>query len=84
MRLDSILFGETQSRIVLSIQPEHLPQLQEMARLVDVPLSVLGTVGGERLALTDDRTGVPEPIFEAPLSELEWAYRGAIGRIMSQ
>jgi len=84
MRLDSILFGETQSRIVLSIQPENLPQIQEMARLINVPISVMGTVGGERLTISDDRTGVPTPLLEAQISEMEWAYRGAIGRIMSQ
>jgi phosphoribosylformylglycinamidine synthase len=82
-RLDSVLFGETQSRIVVTTQPEHLPRLQELAQAAGVPLSYLGLVGGERLRLADNRAGLLRPIVDAPLSQLEWAYRGAIARLMS-
>ena len=43
-RLDSLLFGESQSRIVLSLSPERLPELEMLAAERDVPLAVLGTV----------------------------------------
>jgi phosphoribosylformylglycinamidine synthase len=82
-RLDSVLFGETQSRIAVTTQPEHLPRLQELAQAAGVPLSYLGLVGGERLRLSDNRAGLLRSIVDAPLSELEWAYRGAIARLMS-
>ncbi|HEX8236490.1 MAG TPA: phosphoribosylformylglycinamidine synthase subunit PurL [Abditibacteriaceae bacterium] len=82
-RLDAVLFGETQSRIVLSTQPEHLPRLQELARAAGVPLSYLGLVGGERLIISDNRAASLRPIVEAPLNELSDAYRGAIARLMS-
>jgi phosphoribosylformylglycinamidine synthase len=82
-RLDAVLFGETQSRIVISTQPEHLPRLQELARAAGVPLSYLGLVGGERLMISDNRAAALRPIVEAPLSTLSDAYRGAIGRLMS-
>jgi phosphoribosylformylglycinamidine synthase len=82
-RLDAVLFGETQSRIILSTQTEHLPRLQELARSAGVPLSYLGLVGGERLLISDNRAGMPRPIVEAPLDELTTAYRGAIARLMS-
>ncbi len=50
-RRDSLLFGESQSRIVLSLAPERLPDLERLAAERGVPLAVLGTVGGERLRL---------------------------------
>jgi phosphoribosylformylglycinamidine synthase len=82
-RLDAVLFGETQSRIVLSTQPEHLTRLQELARAAGVPLSYLGLVGGGRLTIADSRAGALRPIIEAPLAELSAAYRGAIPQLMS-
>ena len=84
IRLDALLFGETQSRIVLSIGPEHLPRLQEMAQHAGVPLSYLGTVGGDRLVIRDTRGGLFQPLLEAPLTELEWVYRSAIPQLMNQ
>jgi phosphoribosylformylglycinamidine synthase II len=83
IRLDAVLFGETQSRIVLSIQPENLPLLQDMARTAGVPLSYLGTVGGDTLTIADDRAAALRPLISAPLMGLSFAYRGAIQRLMS-
>ena len=80
--MDSLLFGETQSRIVLSLAPENLPRLQEMAQVAGVPLAVLGTVGGEKLTIADNRRGVLQPILEFGVEELSSAYRGAIARLM--
>ncbi|MDQ3814140.1 MAG: phosphoribosylformylglycinamidine synthase subunit PurL [Armatimonadota bacterium] len=84
IRLDALLFGETQSRVLLSVGPEHLPRLQEMAQHAGVSLSYLGTVGGEKLVIRDNRGGIFRPLFEAPLNELEWVYRGAIPHLMNQ
>jgi phosphoribosylformylglycinamidine synthase len=82
-RLDSLLFGETQSRVVISAPRENLQKLQEMAHTAGVPLSFLGTVGGEKLNVGDNRTGVLTHLFDYTVEELASAYRGAIGRIMS-
>jgi phosphoribosylformylglycinamidine synthase len=81
-RLDAVLFGETQSRIVVSIQPESLPQLHTMARELHVPLSVLGTVGGDRLSINDLRSNVAQSLVDVELPVLSVAYRGAIARLM--
>jgi len=83
IRLDSLLFGESQSRIVVSIAREHLETLQTMARRVGVPTSFLGTAGGDRFTLSDVRGGVV-PLVNLSLLEMTDAYRGAIGRIMSK
>ena len=83
-RLDAVLWGESQSRIVVSCTRENLPELQRMAKIARVPLSQLGTVGGEKFIIGDNRAGVLNPLFSLPVSEITSAYRGAIGRIMSK
>jgi phosphoribosylformylglycinamidine synthase len=82
-RLDAVLFGETQSRVVLTAAPESLPLLQEMARRAGVTLSYLGSVGGDKLTIGDNRAGVLKPVLNIPVHELNWAYRGAIARLMN-
>lgn len=83
VRPDAVMFGETQSRIILSMRPEDVEGFQKMAALVNVPAIVLGTVTGDRLLLH-----APPPqltvIISSTVNELEWAYRGAIPRLMSK
>ena len=81
-RIDSVLFGESQSRIVVSVLPENLPRLQQLAQAVNVPLSVLGTVGGDNLVLNDNRTGAVSSLFDVEVRVLDVAWRGAIRRLM--
>jgi phosphoribosylformylglycinamidine synthase len=45
-RLDAALFGEAQSRAVVSISPGAVRKLEEMAFKFNVPITRLGTVGG--------------------------------------
>jgi len=51
IRPDAWLFGESQSRIVLSVRPRHLSRLRELATAREIPLTVLGTVRGTRLRI---------------------------------
>lgn len=50
-RADALLFGESQSRIVLSVPEAKLPRLQALASLHGAPLSLLGRVGGNALTI---------------------------------
>ncbi|MBI2303317.1 MAG: phosphoribosylformylglycinamidine synthase subunit PurL [Chloroflexi bacterium] len=50
-RVDAALFGEEQSRILVSLNPSHWPRLEALAKKERVPLVVLGAVGGDRLTL---------------------------------
>ena len=84
IRLDAVLFGESQSRIVVSTSRENWPTLQAMARKIGVPASLLGTVGGERFTLSDNRAGILRPLMNLSLEEMTYGFRGAIGRIMSK
>ncbi len=73
-RRDSLLFGETQSRIVLSLAPEKLGQLEKLAASMGVPLALLGTVGGSRLRLGQ--------WVDVPVSDLSRTWSTAYDRMM--
>ena len=51
IRPDAWLFGESQSRILLSVQRKNLNQLRDLATDAEAPLSVLGEVRGRRLRI---------------------------------
>jgi len=51
IRPDAWLFGESQSRIVLSVRKKHVNRLRDLAREADVPCTVLGEVRGRRLRI---------------------------------
>jgi phosphoribosylformylglycinamidine synthase subunit PurL len=55
LRRDALLFGESQSRVVLSVKPDQAEQVLESARGMGVQATRLGEVGGDRLVvnLTD-------------------------------
>jgi phosphoribosylformylglycinamidine synthase len=48
-RLDALLFGEAQNRVVISAAPLNAAKVAARARLLGVTATVLGTVGGSRL-----------------------------------
>lgn len=50
-RLDEVLFGESPSQIVLTVDPQDLPRLEAIAAKHSVPCSKLGPVGGDRLVI---------------------------------
>ena len=47
IRADALLFGETQSRIIITVREDKVEKLKEMGREMDVPVSVIGRVGKE-------------------------------------
>jgi len=50
-RLDAALFGEAQSRIIVSVVPKSARKLQKLAARYQIAATRLGTVGGKRLIL---------------------------------
>jgi phosphoribosylformylglycinamidine synthase len=50
-RLDTALFGEAQSRIVVSVPLKLVIKLEKIVSKWQVPLTKLGTVGGKRLVM---------------------------------
>jgi phosphoribosylformylglycinamidine synthase len=51
VRADAVLFGEAQSRIIVSVAKEDARAFEKRAAGADVPCVHLGTVGGERLVI---------------------------------
>ena len=69
------LFSETQSRIVVTTSPENAERLVELALANEIPYSVIGTVGGDRLSV-EDKVGVT-------LSQLREAWEPALERALA-
>jgi phosphoribosylformylglycinamidine synthase subunit PurL len=62
IRGDALLFSESQSRIVVSVAEENLGRLREVAFEHQVPLQIIGTVGGTSLVI--------QPLLRLPVEEL--------------
>jgi phosphoribosylformylglycinamidine synthase len=69
-RPDFILFGEDQSRIVLSVAANELPRVRAICDDMRVPARVIGEVGGSRLTI--------DGCISAPVLDLETGYRRSI------
>ena len=55
-RVAATLFGESASRVVVSVRPEHGARLRELAREFGVPAAAIGTTGGARITMSVDGT----------------------------
>lgn len=71
-RDDTILFGESQSRILISVPQDRLPEFERTAFQRKVPYSVLGTVEGTDLIISDR--------IELRVEAIARAYQGSLGR----
>ena len=78
VRLDALLFGETQSRVVITCAAIDAVKTVERAKLLGVPAVRIGTVGGDALTL---KTTAGE--CSAPVAGLHDAWWGSIGRAMA-
>jgi phosphoribosylformylglycinamidine synthase len=76
--LDALLFGETQSRVVITCQALDAVKVVERAKLMGVPAGQIGWVGGDKLVI---KTGTGE--FSAPVAELHDLWWNSIARAMA-
>lgn len=63
IRGDAALFSESQSRIVVSLKEEKMDRLKELAARYNVPMQVIGSVGGTRFTI--------QPIMQVAVEELK-------------
>jgi phosphoribosylformylglycinamidine synthase len=77
-RLDALLFGETQNRVVISVASIDAGRVVKQAQIMGVPAAVIGTVGGDALKV---KTATGE--FSTPVSELHDAWWNSIARAMA-
>jgi len=71
-RTDALLFGESASRVLFSVDPANAKKFEAAAKAAGVPLQAIGTVGGSRLTLDCNGQGL-----NLGLAELEKAYTHA-------
>jgi phosphoribosylformylglycinamidine synthase len=72
MRTDALLFGESQSRMLVSLRRRHLGRLRDLARREDVPCTVLGEVRGRSLVVAE--------LLDLPLEPARERWRRALER----
>lgn len=53
IREDALLFGESQSRIIISCSPENVEKILDIFKRNSIPCSEIGTVGGSLLKIND-------------------------------
>lgn len=84
LRKDAVLFGESQSRVVVSAKPVHREAILNQAMRAGVPVEVIGTVSGERLIVSMEDEGSMEPVIDQPVSVLldRWAF--SVERALNQ
>ncbi len=74
MRRDALLFGESQSRIVVSLAQEDVSKFMSIADKHIVPAIVIGKVGGDRLKVNG--------LIDVSVDELKTAWKGSIERLL--
>jgi phosphoribosylformylglycinamidine synthase len=77
----AVFFGETQSRIVVSVRTDkQLKRVEQLSVGHGIRATWLGTVGGDALRIAVDG----EDLLNEPIAEIAELYRSAIGRIMNR
>jgi phosphoribosylformylglycinamidine synthase len=69
-RRDAALFGETASRVVVSVSPDHAGAVEAMLERSEVPFARLGETGGDRLRVAG--------AIDVGLADLRNAYEGGL------
>jgi phosphoribosylformylglycinamidine synthase len=78
VRLDALLFGETQARVVISVSGLNAGKVLAQAKILGVPAALIGKVGGTALRI---KTG--EQTLAAETSELHDLWWNSIARAMN-
>jgi len=76
LRMDALLFGETQSRILISCHPRNFAQIEKVARRNKVPCLRLGVVAGDRLTMRR----IKKRVLDLSLKELGKKWRKGLSR----
>jgi len=82
IRPDALLFGESQSRIIITAQEKDLPTLKKIASKHEIPSSEIGRVGGEKLEIFT--TSGQNAVIDLPVGKLADLYEHAIELIMEE
>jgi phosphoribosylformylglycinamidine synthase len=76
----ALLYGESPSRIILSVRPENVERVLELAAQAGAPCAVIGEVGGDELELALEG----KLLIKHPVTELEAAWRDSLPAHLDQ
>ena len=77
IRTDSLLFGETQSRIIVSTQKHNLQKLLNLAQKGKVKATVIGETGGRNLVIRH----LDKEVINIPLAKAYWLWKETIPEV---
>jgi len=77
LRLDALLFGEAQGRIVISVPAIQVARVLGQAKILEIPAVRIGTVAGDQLKIVTTAGA-----YAWPASELHDLWWNAIARVM--
>ncbi len=80
MRTDALLFGETQSRIIITASPAKIDSLKNVLEGYKIPYTLLGKVGGERLIINNNSS----KLIDITIDNLNGAWRDSIKNMMNK
>ncbi len=76
LRVEATLFGESASRVIVSVEPGQLDALMTRAKEHGVPAAVIGSTGGSSVRIRVDG----QTTIDVKISEAEEAWKTAIER----
>jgi phosphoribosylformylglycinamidine synthase len=76
-RVDALLFGETQARIIISVAPHNAVKVLAQAKILGIAARQIGTVGGKALTIKTAKT-----TLTCDLAELHDLWWNSIARAM--
>ena len=80
LRNDTLLFGETQSRIVISFPKERANEIEDLATAFPVDLSLIGEVGGSDFTVTVNG----QEIIKQEINVLKEIWKTSLGSYAGQ
>ena len=75
IRSDALYFGESQSRVILSLDPKNKAALEKLAAVREIPLETIGLVAGTALLINED--------INLPVAEMAELFYESVGRAMA-
>ncbi|MDH5348280.1 MAG: phosphoribosylformylglycinamidine synthase subunit PurL, partial [Nitrospira sp.] len=83
LRKDAVLFGESQSRVVISATPVHRQAILDRATRYGVPVEVIGAISGTRLVMYVGDEQSTEKVIDQPVAMLHDRWALSLERTLS-
>ena len=80
LRNDTLLFGETQSRIIISFPEERINEIEDLAMTFPVDFSLIGKVGGSHFTVTVNE----EEVIKQEINILKEVWKTSLGSYAGQ